>query len=114
ARPRRRRPRVRAPDHEGPRAVPDRARAPRLVLSAHHDPRPRDTALAARGDARSDRALLDVLPLSCPERGSNPHEAFASEDFTRVRRFPSGADYLFTRVGCRALVGGDYRWGSPR
>ncbi len=32
----------------------------------------------------------------CPERGSNPHEAYASKDFTRVRRFPPGADYLFT------------------
>jgi hypothetical protein len=50
----------------------------------------------------------------CPERGSNPHEALASENFTRVRKFPSGADYLITHVGCRALVGGDYRWGSPR
>jgi hypothetical protein len=39
----------------------------------------------------------------------------ASEDFTLIQRFPSGADYLFTFEGrCWALVGGEYRWGSPR
>ncbi len=50
----------------------------------------------------------------CPEQESNLHGAFAPRDFTLPRRFPPGADYLFTPMGCRALVGEGYCWDSPR
>ena len=48
-----------------------------------------------------DQSLVGVM---CPERGSNPHEAFASKDFTRIRKFPSGADYLFTEPSARSAL----------
>jgi len=50
----------------------------------------------------------------CPEQDSNLHGAFAPRDFTLPREFPPGADYLFTRMGCRALFGEGYCWDSPR
>ena len=58
----------------------------------------------------------------CPEQDSNLQVA---PERRRILRFPGGFPPARTisspspaqsswGVGCRALVGGDYRWGSPR